>query len=138
MSRPGLLVPIRKAIQRAIKSGVGVHTPAIHSVRGANPFRIQVTPLGSLNAHASYFLVLFLPVESVPATRGNPRSIKSAPQERGKAAHLEEELHATKEYLASVIEQQQAYVEELQSSNEELQSSNEELQSVNEEMDTAK
>jgi two-component system CheB/CheR fusion protein len=138
-SRPGLLVPVRKAIQRALKSGLGVHTPAIHSVGGVDPFRIQVTPLGGLNAKESYFLILFLPVtESVPPAHGESRSIKSAPRVRGKADHLEEELQATKEYLASIIEQQQAYVEELQSSNEELQSSNEELQSVNEELDTAK
>ena len=51
---------------------------------------------------------------------------------------LRRKLHATREYLRSVIEQHEAYAEELQSANEELQSSNEELQSVSEELETAK
>jgi septal ring factor EnvC (AmiA/AmiB activator) len=48
------------------------------------------------------------------------------------------ELTATKEYLQSVIETQEATNEELQSANEEILSSNEELQSTNEELETAK
>jgi PAS domain S-box-containing protein len=52
-------------------------------------------------------------------------------------AQLRRKLHATREYLRSVIEQHEAYVEELQSTNEELQSSNEELQCVSEELETA-
>ncbi len=48
------------------------------------------------------------------------------------------ELAATREYLQSVIEQQEAANEELQSANEEAQSANEELQSVNEELETSK
>src|SRR5262245_59640255 len=53
-------------------------------------------------------------------------------------AQLRRKLHATREYLQSVIEQHEAYAEELQSANEELQSSNEELQCVSEELETAK
>src|SRR5947208_12065602 len=55
-----------------------------------------------------------------------------------RSAKLEQELAATKEYLQSVIETQQATNEELQSANEEILSSNEELQSTNEELETAK
>src|SRR5262249_59432177 len=47
-------------------------------------------------------------------------------------------LHATREYLRSVIEQHEAYAEELQSANQELLSSNEELHCVSEELETAK
>ncbi len=53
-------------------------------------------------------------------------------------AQLRRKLHATREYLRSVIEQHEAYSEELQSANEELLSSNEELQCVSEELETAK
>src|SRR5262245_7597694 len=53
-------------------------------------------------------------------------------------AQLRRKLHATREYLRSVIEQHEAYAEELQSANEELQSSNEELQCVSEELEIAK
>ena len=48
------------------------------------------------------------------------------------------ELAATREYLQSLIEQQEAANEELQSANEEVQSANEELQSTNEELETSK
>jgi len=58
--------------------------------------------------------------------------------ESGKISRLEQELAATKEYLQSVIETQEATNEELQSANEEILSSNEELQSTNEELETAK
>ncbi|PWT92277.1 MAG: ATPase, partial [Acidobacteria bacterium] len=44
----------------------------------------------------------------------------------------------TREYLQSIIEEQEASNEELRAANEEILSSNEELQSTNEEMETAK
>jgi two-component system CheB/CheR fusion protein len=51
---------------------------------------------------------------------------------------LRQELASTRDYLQSVIEQQDAANEELKSANEEILSSNEELQSTNEELETAK
>ena len=51
---------------------------------------------------------------------------------------LEQELAATRDYLQSLIEDQEAVNEELQSANEEIQSANEELQSTNEELETSK
>jgi two-component system, chemotaxis family, CheB/CheR fusion protein len=59
-------------------------------------------------------------------------------KETARYTKLEQELAATKEYLQSVIETQEATNEELQSANEEILSSNEELQSTNEELETAK
>jgi len=53
-------------------------------------------------------------------------------------ARLRHELDATKSYLQSVIEVQEAGNEELTAANEEIISSNEELQSTNEELETAK
>ena len=53
-------------------------------------------------------------------------------------ARLRQELDATKSYLQSVIEAQEAGNEELTAANEEIISSNEELQSTNEELETAK
>ena len=51
---------------------------------------------------------------------------------------LKEELDSSKQYLQTVIENQEATNEELRSAMEEVQSSNEELQSTNEELETAK
>jgi two-component system CheB/CheR fusion protein len=53
-------------------------------------------------------------------------------------ARLQQDLIATKEYLHSVVEEQESTNEELQAANEEILSSNEELQSTNEELETAK
>jgi two-component system CheB/CheR fusion protein len=53
-------------------------------------------------------------------------------------ARLSQELAATREYMQSLVEQQDATNEELQSANEEILSANEELQSTNEELQTAK
>ena len=51
---------------------------------------------------------------------------------------LRRELSSTRDYLQSVIEEQDAANEELKSANEEILSTNEELQSTNEELETAK
>ena len=51
---------------------------------------------------------------------------------------LEREVITTREYMQSIVEEQEGTNEELRSANEEIQSTNEELQSTNEEMETAK
>src|SRR5262249_46384537 len=50
----------------------------------------------------------------------------------------QQEIGALREYLQSVIEEQESTNEELKSANEEILSANEELQSTNEELQTAK
>ena len=71
-----------------------------------------------------------------PSRRATPQ--KESRASIGRITKLEGELAATKEYLQSLIETQEAMNEELQSANEEILSSNEELQSTNEELETAK
>ncbi|HEX9302399.1 MAG TPA: chemotaxis protein CheB [Casimicrobiaceae bacterium] len=60
------------------------------------------------------------------------------PAEGQDAAAVRQELVSTRDYLQSVIEEQDASNEELKSANEEILSANEELQSTNEELETAK
>jgi two-component system CheB/CheR fusion protein len=82
--------------------------------------------------------VLFEPREP-RGRRARPAPAVAPPRARaGNAAHVEQELAATREYLQSIIQEVEAANEELQSANEEILSSNEELQSTNEELDTAK
>lgn len=93
----------------------------------AAPVIIEVVPLKE-----SLSLVLFEPFREAP---------EKPKKTRGKSAEvvaLRQELAATREYLQSVIEQQETSNEELRSANEEIQSSNEELQSINEELETTK
>jgi PAS domain S-box-containing protein len=75
--------------------------------------------------------------EAANAGRG-PGANRGPASAKLSEAQLRWKLHATREYLRSVIEQHEAYAEELQSANEELQTSNEELQSISEELETAK
>ena len=54
------------------------------------------------------------------------------------AAWLRQELASTKQYLQSIVDEQDAASQELRAAHEEVLSSNEELQSTNEELETTK
>jgi two-component system CheB/CheR fusion protein len=74
-----------------------------------------------------------LPMEAT--AHGPPARDESGQQE---IARLKQELSATREYLQSVIEQQEAANEDLQSASQALRFANEELQSISEELETTK
>src|SRR5262249_20291890 len=88
------------------------------------------------------YLVLFQePASALPTSA--PEKPPAAPpssanDDARELVQLRQELAATREYLQSMVEQQDAANEELRSPNEEILSSNEELQSTNEELETAK
>jgi two-component system CheB/CheR fusion protein len=63
-----------------------------------------------------------------------PNPKPAAVTEAGRAAELEQELQAVREYLQATIEELEAANEELKSTNEEMQSANEELESSREEL----
>src|SRR5262249_19069186 len=106
--------------------------------------KLEVIPFRTPARDRQHFLVLF---EEKPAGDGSALPIKQPPKGSSKEvedakemqiSQLKQELAATKEYLQSIIEGQEATNEELQSANEEIQSGNEELQSTNEELQTSK
>ncbi len=143
MLREGLLVAVRAAVLRARMEGAPVREERLRvkSSGGHHEIAIEVIPLkGQGGANDGGFLILFEDrSQNSPrdehATSRVPREIQfAAPDD----VRLAEELAATREYLQSVIEQQEAANEELQSANEEVQSANEELQSANEELETSK
>lgn len=146
MAREGLPVLLRAALGRAKKEGAPVREQGLHVESGGvtRTFNLEVLPVKGGGAQEGGFLVLF-------EESGSPRTPSRLPRARGRAAspgplaraaaeneRLAQELAATREYLQSVIEQQEAANEELQSANEEVQSTNEELQSLNEELETSK
>jgi two-component system CheB/CheR fusion protein len=148
MARPGLEAALRAAINKARKVETAVREEGLQldSEGGAREIHLEVVPVkGSSDGG---FLVLFekpLPTALPRGKRGRgkapqPQTEAAAREEaaQGENARLAQELAATREYLQSVIEQQEAANEELQSANEEAQSANEELQSVNEELETSK
>jgi two-component system CheB/CheR fusion protein len=150
MLREGLMVAVRGALSRARKEQVAAREPGlrVRSDGGWNPVDVLVMPLKPQADGAGSMLVLFEePVQSLEArARQMDSDAKAAmaaiPDEGGgsevEVGRLKQEVSATRDYLQSVIEQQEAVNEELQSANEEVQSANEELQSINEELETSK
>ena len=145
MAREGLLVGLRSALHKASQEGVAVQHEGLRvkSNGGTREVNLTVLPVRDGSGNSS-FLVVF--EEPGWAERGRsaivpePATPGLTPQGDGErqVAHLASELAATREYMQSLVEQQEAANEELQSANEEIQSSNEELQSVNEELQTTK
>jgi two-component system CheB/CheR fusion protein len=137
--RPGLLGSLRVAIRKARQQKASVRETGLR-VKVADQFRdinLRVSPMRDSNGTGQCFLVLF---EDAPkhAVRARPR-LKNAKRavlrERDvEIARLEQELTATRDYLQSIIEAQEAATEELRSANEEAQATNEELDTAKEEL----
>ena len=138
MMREGLLLAVRTAIARAKREGRAVRSEGLHMESSGGPrlVDVEVVPVRMERGERDCFLVLFQEPHAQAA-----HSPKAEPPDldiEQVTTQLRQELLATKEYLQSVIEQQEAANAELQSANEEVQSANEELQSINEEIETSK
>ena len=143
MAHQELIVDLRTAVSRSMKTDVIIRKDGIAFHAGAKPrqVNVEVIPFRSGPSGERFFIILF---EDVPPLE---RAEVKAPKKgrNGRALQVERELNrlrdelsSTKESLQAIIEEQEATNEELKSANEEIQSSNEELQSTNEELETAK
>jgi two-component system CheB/CheR fusion protein len=141
MLREGLLVAVRGAVHRARREKLAVRQPGLR-VKTETGFReVDVTVI-PINGGAADGLLL-VTFEPAGTTKPAPppavtEAAAAATDDAGELARLRQEIDSTREYLQSLIEQQEAANEELQSANEEVQSTNEELQSINEELETSK
>src|SRR6516164_921325 len=152
MARESLLMELRNALARARKDDTTVRKLGIVIKNGngngngdaksqtAYLINLEVSPIHMGPMKELYFMIVFHEEkESKPALK--PKLSRSAPKQvdvnHSPIAKLEQELAATKEYLQSVIETQEATNEEILSSNEELQSTNEELETAKEELQSA-
>ena len=118
-----------------VPAGCRFWQEAATEVFATSPSDHDLCAIGTGNER--YFLVLFQQDSGRPA-KVSKSAKKATPKQSQEIARLERELDATRDYLQSIIEEQEAMNEELRSANEEIQSSNEELQSTNEELETAK
>jgi len=138
MAREGLLAELRTAVHNARKSGTATRR---EGVRVGNDGKSIITNIEVLPFVTSlkerFYLVMFSEALPEPPEAAPRRGAKGKVEEQ-QNSRLKRELDATREYLQSIIEEQEAMNEELRSANEEIQSSNEELQSTNEEVETAK
>ncbi len=155
MLREGLLVGVRAAILRAGKEESPVRDEGLRvkTADGYVDVTIEVIPLRKGEDRNGGYLILFEQpslasrAASAPGyDEHGPNTVREltlpgSPEMRlidADTVRLEQELLDTRDYLQSLIEEQEAANEELQSANEEVQSANEELQSTNEELETSK
>ena len=143
--RKELRPEVQTAIYRAKKDKKPVKVEAIRFQYGDQPrtINIEVIPLRAVEYEEPFFLVLFEDVSSAAAHLRQTIELTATPEGRDNVKNsqirqLKEELDSSKQYLQTVIENQEATNEELRAAMEEVQSSNEELQSTNEELETAK
>jgi two-component system CheB/CheR fusion protein len=142
MAREGLLRGLQAALEAARKTNAAAHRTGLRIDYGGHEriVNLHVVALRALRPRERTFLVVFEDV--TPQAAGaeklsSPGRAARRSGDGGRAAQLKQELAATKAYLHSVIEGQEAANEELRSLNEEIQSTNEELQSTGEELETA-
>ena len=149
MAREGLFLELRGAIDEARNHHRTVRRQGVQlrldgDSGDTQSVDLEVVPVRPPGSHETCFLVLFNEPPGpgrAADTEGEARKARSQAflhQEESEVVLLRRELAATKEYLQSLLEQQDAANEELRSANEETLSSNEELQSTNEELETAK
>jgi two-component system CheB/CheR fusion protein len=143
MARAGLIFELQKAVDEARKSGVEAIRENVHVEDGGGTklTTVRVIPFRTPIQERNNFLTVFEPAAepaATPAAASQPLTPAEQSEKDNLIAHLRQEVAASKDYLQSIIESQEATNEELQSANEEIQSGNEELQSTNEELQTSK
>jgi two-component system CheB/CheR fusion protein len=149
MAREGLFLELRNASIEAGRQNQPVRRDKVRvrSNGQIHEITLEVLPVRPPSSTQPCLLVLFHEAESAATLSAHvvPAPVEQSSADDGSAAALEQELlqvrrelAATKEYLQTMVEQQDAANEELRSANEEILSSNEELQSTNEELETAK
>jgi two-component system CheB/CheR fusion protein len=141
MTREGLIVGLKASFESARKKNMQTRAEGLRVDSNSREkiVNLQVVPIKAPGYKERTFLVLFEDVTERLASgtkAGTPRKPPGREAER-RVAQLRQELSATKAYLQSVIENQEASNEELRSLNEEILSTNEELQSTTEELETS-
>ncbi|MBU7583335.1 MAG: PAS domain-containing protein [Nostoc sp. TH1S01] len=143
IAKEELRLELRTTIHQAKKRGVVVKKEGIQ-VKDNEQIKqvtIEVIPFNAPGTTERYFLVLFAEIPNIPASVSDVTGdIRQSPQtdHQEEIQRLQHELATNKEYLQSIIEEQQGTNQDLRAANEEILSSNEELQSTNEELETAK
>lgn len=138
MVRPGFAFELRAAVHHAKAKNTVVRREGVRIAdrSSARLVAIEVIPFGPHQAREPLFLILI--EELAPVSGAHAGDRKHLQKGNNNLATLKRELVATKAYLHSVIEEQEASNEELKSVSEEIQARNEELQSSNEELETTK
>jgi two-component system CheB/CheR fusion protein len=141
MAKQGLFMELRSALTEAKTTNGPVVREGLHVIEGSDDieFTLRILPVRVPHQSEGCLLVLF-ESKDWPAW-----SAGALAQDDGLAAHahrdavwLRQELASSKQYLQSIVDEQEAASQELRAAHEEVLSSNEELQSTNEELETTK
>ncbi len=137
LARVGLVSPLRLAFEEARRTAAPVRKKRIVIERGeqSRTCDLVVLPLAPPAGEERAFAVLF---EERPRTTPGRAAGKQARLDPAGRLELEEELAATRDQVAALLEEHTRSHEVLASGNDDLVSSNEELQGLNEELETAK
>ena len=142
LATEGLLLPLRAAIYKArgTKHTVKIEAEAEDVKYKGRRMRVNITviPVKSGPLKEEFFLVLFDEITRAVRSKNLPKAHGKSVKGEKYVESLQKELSETKEYLQTVIEEQENVNEEVKTANEEILSSNEELLSTNEELETAK
>ena len=136
MLREGLLADVRTAVHRARRTNTTARREGVVFRSDGDEIVLNIEAIPFVSPLRERLCIILF--EEVTKKRAKQTAKRSPKLEATPASRLKRELDATREYLQSIIEEQEAMNEELRSANEEIQSSNEELQSTNEELETAK
>jgi PAS domain S-box-containing protein len=137
MARESLVVPLRRAVQKAIETDRVVRDEgaSIQINDQQEQVSLEVSPIITGEGPERCFLIVFnRGAQSIHSTHERP-AYTATEEDNG---NFERELALTREYLRNMREEYEANAEELQAANEEARSANEELQSTNEELGTTK
>ncbi|MFA5271642.1 MAG: PAS domain S-box protein, partial [Candidatus Omnitrophota bacterium] len=140
LAAKGLFLPLRAAICKARQTKRTVKREAPDVSYNGSRMRVSITviPVKSGPLKEEFFLVLFDEIKGKAAAKKLPKTRSKSVKGEKYVESLQKELSETKEYLQSIIEEQENANEEVKTANEEILSSNEELLSTNEELETAK
>jgi two-component system, chemotaxis family, CheB/CheR fusion protein len=147
MAKDGLKLELRTLIHQSKQGKTAVKKDGLQMRVGTQIERVslEVIPLNAHGDRERYFLVLFVASAVTSSIAGDPTLRDDTTTERDRQtsdereiSRLQQELANTKEYLRSIIEEQESTNQDLKAANEEILSSNEEFQSSNEELETAK
>lgn len=137
----GLFGPLHTAIYKArgTKHTVKIEAGDVECNDRTMRVGITVIPVKSGPLKEGLFLVLFDEIVRAASSKILPKVHgKSTAKDEKYVESIQRELEETKEYLQTIIEEQENANEEVKTANEEILSSNEELLSTNEELETAK
>ncbi len=140
MAKENLALELGTAIREAKETHVTVNRPNIKFKDGSKEHvaHLEIIPVKLPETNESCFLILFEASKPVDIEAPVSQEKNQTPNEQKKEIiQLRRDLTAAREYLQSIIEQQDAANEEILSSNEELQSTNEELETSKEELQSA-